>query len=290
MPIRTILVPLGDAAGANAALGTAFNLAKTFKAHVDVLHLREDPTESVSDFVGESVSPQLVQEVIDSAAKRAERTARQLSKGFEDAVAKARVEVSDSTAAKDKATASFAEVTGYADHVLQTRGRVSDLIVAKRPRSGADVSARSIAEASLMETGRPVLLAPSTARTNLGTSVAIAWNGSVEASTAVAAALPFLIRAKRVTAISVMEGKDDDYNLDGLVRYLRWHGIRAKANAVRTRSDDTGKAVATAASRAKADLLVMGAYTHSRVREMILGGVTSHMLTGAGRIPVLLAH
>lgn len=289
MSIRTMLVPLADAAGANAALGTAFNLAKTFKAHVDVLHLREEPTGSVSDFVGESVSPQLVQEVVDAAAQRGERIAKQVRKSFDDAVAKARVEVSDKAPARDKATASFAEAAGYADYLLETQGRVSDLIVVKRPRSNTDVSARSIAEASLMETGRPVFLAPNAVRANIGTSVAIAWNGSIEASTAVAAALPFLTRAKRVTAISVLEGKEDDYNLDGLIRYLRWHGVRAKANAVRTRSDDIGKAVTGAASRAKADLLVMGAYTHSRMREMILGGVTSHVLS-ASRVPVLLAH
>lgn len=289
MPIRTILVPLGDATGAKAALGTAFNLAKTFKAHVDVLHLKAEPTEAVSDFVGESVSPQLVQEVMESAAKRADHTSRQLRKSFDDAVAKARVEVAESAGAKDKATAHFAEATGRVDYLLQTWGRLNDLIVVKRPRSNTDVTARSIAEASLMETGRPVFLAPSTVRNNLATSIAIAWNGSVEASTAVAAALPFLTRAKRVTAISVLEGNGEDYNLDGLVRYLRWHGVRAKANAVKTSSDDTGKAVTAAASRAKADLLVMGAYTHSRVREMILGGVTSHVLT-ASRVPVLLAH
>ncbi len=140
-----------------------------------------------------------------------------------------------------------------------------------------------------MGTGRPVLLAPATAPAKIGSSVAIAWNGSVEASKAVASAMSFLTRARSVTAISVVEDGGSDHNLDGLVEYLRWHGIRAKPNVVKTRGGDVGKAVASAASRAKADLLVMGAYTHSRVREMIFGGVTNHVLS-TGRVPVLLAH
>ena len=118
--------------------------------------------------------------------------------------------------------------------------------------------------------------------------MAIAWNGSIEASKAVAAAMPFLMRAKNVSAISVVDG-GGDHNLDGLVQYLRWHGVRAKANSFKSRGGDIGKAVASAASRAKADLLVMGAYTHSRVREMIFGGVTDHVFS-SGRMPVLFAH
>jgi len=140
-----------------------------------------------------------------------------------------------------------------------------------------------------MGTGRPVLLAPATMPRRLGTSVAIAWNGSIEASNAVSSALPFITRAKTVTAITVLEGGGQDQNLDGLIAYLRWHGVRAKVSRARNRGGDVGKALTGAASRAKADLLVMGAYTHSRMREMILGGVTNHVLHSA-KIPVLLAH
>jgi nucleotide-binding universal stress UspA family protein len=288
MPIRTIFVPLSDAAGAAGTLGTAFVLAKSFNAHVDTLHLRSDPTESISDFVGETVSPALVEEVLESAEQRSGVIAKRTRKAFDDAVAKARVDLVSRASAQGKATAAYQEQTGLADYWVETRGRVSDLIVVKRPRTSADVIARSIAESALMGTGRPVLLAPTSAPRKLGENLAIAWNGSIEASKAVAAALPFLMRAKNVTAISVVDG-GGDHNLDGLVQYLRWHGVRAKANAVNSRGSDVGKAVASAASRAKADMLVMGAYTHSRVREMIFGGVTDYVFS-SGKMPVLFAH
>ena len=191
--------------------------------------------------------------------------------------------------ARQNTTVSYREETGLTDYWVETQGRINDLTVVRRPKDSADVIANSIAESALMGTGRPVLLAPATVPRRLGASVAIAWNGSVEASKAVACSMPFLMSAKTVTAISVVEDRGENHNLDGLVRYLRWHGVRAKANPVKNRSGDVGKTVTGAASRAKADLLVMGAYTHSRMREMILGGVTNHVLRSA-RVPVLLAH
>jgi len=289
MPIRTILVPLPDATGAAATLGTAFSLAKTFSAHVEVLHLRADPTDSISDFVGETVSPALVEEVMDAAAKRAEAVAGRTRKAFETAVGKAKIKAAVRAAAKRDSSVSFREEMGLSDYWVESLGRINDLTVVRRPLNSSDVVASSVAESALMGTGRPVLLAPATMPRSLGTSVAIAWNGSVEASKAVASAMPFIMRAKTVTAISVVEGGGQDHNLDGLIAYLRWHGVRAKANPVKTRGGDVGKALTGAASRAKADLLVMGAYTHSRMREMILGGVTDHVLHAA-KVPVLLAH
>jgi nucleotide-binding universal stress UspA family protein len=289
MPIRTILVPLPDATGAAATLGTAFGLAKTFNAHAEVLHLRADPANSVSDFVGESVSPALVEEVMEVAAKRADAVAGRAKKAFEAAIAKAKIKAATRSAAKPESSVSYREETGLSDYWVETLGRINDLTVVRRPRDSSDVVAASVAESALMGTGRPVLLAPPSMPRSLGASVAIAWNGSIEASRAVASAMPFIMRAKTVTAISIVEDGGRDHNVDGLVDYLRWHGVRAKANPVKNRGGDVGKALTAAASRAKADLLVMGAYTHSRMREMILGGVTDHVLHGA-KIPVLLAH
>lgn len=288
MPIRSIFVPLSDATAIGGTLGTACALAKTFNAHVDVLNLRTDPTSAISDFVGETVSPSLVEEVMAAAEQRATQVAGRVRKAFDEAAAKARIEVVNRASAKGKATMAYGEETGNNDYWIETRGRVSDLIIARRPRNSSDVSARAIAEYAMMGTGRPVLLAPAKDPGKVGTSVAIAWNGSIEASRAVAASLPFLTRAGSVTAISVVEDGGSDHNLDGLVQYLRWHGIRAKPVVAKS-NGDAGKAITRAASRAKADLLVMGAYTHSRVREMIFGGVTDHIL-GSSRIPVLLAH
>ena len=172
MPIRTVFVPLSDAAGTAATLGTAFALAKSFNAHVDALHLRSDPTDSISDFVGETVSPALMEEVMEAAERRSAGIAKRTRKAFDDAVAKARVDLVTRPSAQGKASAAYQEETGLNDYWIETRGRVCDLIVVKRPRNSTDVIARSIAETALMAPGRPVLLAPQSAPPRLGVSVA----------------------------------------------------------------------------------------------------------------------
>ena len=287
MPIKTILVPMIDAQGAQAALGAALGLAKSLKAHVDVLHLRAEPTEAITDFVGETVSPSLIEEVMEAAEKSAAKTSSKARDAFDAATKRAKVPVTNRVSAQTAATASYSEESGQADLRVERSARIHDLVILRRPRSDTDVGVRALIETALMSTGRPVLLVPAIGSVKVGSNIAIAWNGSAESSRAVAAALPFLTRAKSVTVLSITDG--DDVNHDGLGAYLKRHGVRAKFVTGRNRGGDIGKAVTAAASRAGADMLVMGAYTHSRVREMIWGGVTNHVLANT-RIPVFLAH
>ena len=164
MSIRTILVPLSDASGEAGTLGTAFAVAKTFNAHVDALHLRADPTESISDFGGEFVSPTLVEEVTAAAQDRTQRVATRVRKVFDESTAKAGIEIVKGPSAPGKPTASYEEETGLNDYWIETQGRVSDLIVVRRPRNSTDIGARRIAESALMGTGRPLASAkPATA-------------------------------------------------------------------------------------------------------------------------------
>jgi nucleotide-binding universal stress UspA family protein len=276
MPIKSILVPLADAEGAQTTLAAAFAVAQSFDASVDVLHLRADPTESLGDFVGESVSPQLVEEVLAQAEKRSATIAGLTRKAYTDAVKKAK-----------KVKSNYAEVKNRGDIAVENRGRLSDLIIVRRARSARDAGTRTVAEAALMGTARPVLVVPPKPGTKLGTSIAIAWNGSLEAAKAVGGSLPFLTRAAKVTVISANDG-GGAIDQKGLLKYLERHGVKAKGVSVKAGAD-TGKAIAAAAGRAGADLLIMGAYTHSRVREMIFGGVTEHALSNS-RMAVLLVH
>jgi hypothetical protein len=199
MPIKTIFLPLNDADGASVSLGAALSLANTFGAAVDVVHLRADPTESLGDFVGESVSPQLVEEVLTQAEKRSKDIAAKTRKAFD--------------AAKGKSagvTATYREEQGNADLAIETQGRISDLIVVRHPRNARDAATWVTAEVALMGTGRPVLVVPSKGAKKIGGNVAICWNGSIEAAKALSVAMPFLVRAKTVTVISAHDGKPFD--------------------------------------------------------------------------------
>lgn len=142
-------------------------------------------------------------------------------------------------------------------------------------------------DAALFDTGRPVLVAPPAAPLQIGRKIAIAWNGSSQAARAVAFSLPFLERAEQVT-ILVGSGQDSHTPGTALAAYLERHGIRAAVEGFDV-AGSVGKSVLERAGELGADLIVMGAYGHSRLREMILGGATREILASA-TLPVLMAH
>jgi nucleotide-binding universal stress UspA family protein len=275
MPIKVVFVPLADSEGAQSIIGAAMGIAASLGAEVDVAHLGGDPTRALGDLVGEAVSPQLIEEVLAQAEKRAKASAQASRKAYDAAVAKAK-----------GVKSRYQEIQAAVDVAIEDRGRFADLIVVRRATSAKDVGVRVVAEVALMSTARPVLVVPSKSPAGIGSNVAIAWNDSLESSKAVAAALPFITRASKVTVISANDG--GTINQKAILAYLGRHGVKAKGVSVKAGAD-AGKAIAAAASKAGANLLVMGAYSHSRVRELIFGGVTEHALASA-RLPVLMVH
>lgn len=176
---------------------------------------------------------------------------------------------------------------------MTTYGVAADLIVAPRP-SGEEVGASATLEAVLLESGRPILIPAAAAMPANFARIAIAWKPTPQAARAVAAAMPFLVRAKEVVVVSVAEaagegeppGERDD--AERLVQSLAWHGIAA--TTLRLDPGPEGAAatlLGTAGQRA--DLLVIGGYGHSRLREWVFGGFTQRVLADAP-LPVLIAH
>jgi nucleotide-binding universal stress UspA family protein len=118
--------------------------------------------------------------------------------------------------------------------------------------------------------------------------VLVAWNGSVESGRAIWAAMPLLATAPRVSILSVLE---DDKAADGgkVVEYLAWHGVKADLLPTTRKQSNVGAQILAEATALNAGLLVMGAYTRSRLRRMVFGGVTEHVLTNA-KIPAFMMH
>jgi nucleotide-binding universal stress UspA family protein len=117
----------------------------------------------------------------------------------------------------------------------------------------------------------------------------IGWNGSAEAASAVAGALPLLVRAKQVSVFVAGEKGEEPQAPHDLLDYLRWHGIAATQRLVKAPSHNVGAELVAEAARAGAGVIVMGAYTHSRMRELIFGGATNHVLKNSG-VALLMAH
>jgi len=145
-------------------------------------------------------------------------------------------------------------------------------------------------EAGLFESGRPVLIAPPTPQPQMGTNVLIAWNCSTEQARVTAFAMPILKRASRVVVLMVEGGAAvPGPTGEQLCRYLQLNEVPAKPLTVGLDGRLTGEAILAHANALGCDLLIKGAYTQSRLRQMIFGGTTRYILSNA-ELPVLMAH
>ena len=167
-------------------------------------------------------------------------------------------------------------------------GRVSDLIVVQRPTLGS-VQGQRCFDAAVFEGGRPTLVIGEQLPFALTDHVMVAWNGSLEASRAVLGAIPLLHQAERVSIFSAPQCESDGAGPAELAESLQWHGIRAHLIARPRDENSTGAALVSAAVEQQATMIVMGAYTHSRLRQSFLGGVTNHLLAHAP-VPLLMSH
>jgi len=287
MAIRKILLPLTGTAAGEAALSTALMIARVWNAHVTCLHVRVD-SRDVAPLAGEGLSGAMIEEMMSATEKESSERAYAVRGMFERFVTQHGVAVAQPIAESDHATASFAAVTGREEDLVAQQARLADLTVVPHPDSGEDVSSSDALHAVLFDSGRPVLISPQVAPTTIGNRVCVAWNGTAESAASVLAALPWMRRAEAVRVLSA-----DGYQRRGpgapeLLQYLALHGVQADIVMFQSVSGSVGAGLLAAASQFDCDLLSMGAYSHSRLRQLILGGVTRHVLERAN-LPVMMS-
>jgi nucleotide-binding universal stress UspA family protein len=144
-------------------------------------------------------------------------------------------------------------------------------------------------ESALFESGRPILITPPTPPKSMGESIVISWNGSTETARTISFAMPFLQQAAKVSVVSIVDDMVPGPSGQDIVRHLRRNGIPATAVDAKLNKRDIGEAMLGEAMVQGADLIVKGAYTHSRLRQMIFGGATSYMLANT-EVPIIMAH
>lgn len=286
--LRKILVPLGGQAGDGIALGAAFVVAKAFDAHVCGLFVHIDPRDAVP-LLGEGMSAALAGEIMQAAERESATACRLANAAFEAARASVGAPLIDRPPGPGGVSASWAETTGQVEDVVRLRARLSDLVVLPQQDAYASAPLMAVLESVLIGSARPLLLVPPSVPADIGRTVAIAWNGGTEAARAVAAAMPFLGQAETVHVLTAETTATSAEAGDRLAEYLAWHGIAARVSRIRPAGGPVGAALLARAGELGADLIVMGGYGHSRLREMILGGVTRYVLGHAG-LPVLMAH
>ena len=287
--IKTILVAATGGDSDAATFAAALAIARPFAAHLEVLHVRQDPVAlavaMTTDAGGGALASGVIEQLEKDARER-ERKAHEIFTRFCRGAGLAAISAPTPTSTAAPSAEWHVE-TGEEPRWMATYGVAADLIIAPRA-TGDDGFARATLEAVLLESGRPILIPAATAMPAKFERIAIAWKPTAQAARAVAAAMPFLAQAREIVVATVEEAAEGREEADRLVRSLAWHGFAATALTLKPGAEGAA-ATLLAGIGNRADLLVMGGYGHSRLREWVFGGFTQHVLADAP-LPVLIAH
>jgi len=289
---RIVLLPVSGNSADQEVFAMALAVARSFDSHLVALHVRPDVRRDIASLAasdgGMTAGIDTVLERMEADADARENSA---SDGWRAFCSRNKIEGGDTPREKGVTAEWVSELGDEADWLAEY-GRTADLIVVGRgeERWGPDYV---LMEAALMDTGKPVLIAPRAAAATtaaLNGVTGIAWKDTRESAGAVRAALPFIRAASQVIIFIVPEGgEDNDKSHLRLARMLRWHNSNITIQSLSGADKSPVTLLLDAASKLNCGMLVMGGYGHTRLREAVFGGFTRAMLESAP-LPVLMAH
>ncbi len=282
MSYKSILTVVSTAKGAPAAVSAAARLAQAQDAHLDILVLGVDRTQLGYSYVGAGAM------VMPPSLDHAEDDAREAEAAVRAALG------AESADLRFSVEGMVTQIGALSDLVAQ-RARFADLVILPRPYGdGLGPEAEAILEAAMFAGRAPMMILPEKGLMHGGQPrrIVLAWNQSAEAMAAARQALPFL-KAADTVSITVVDPpnygpeRSDPGGL--LCQMLVRHGVHAEVSVLARSLPRVSDVLSRHALDLDADLIVMGAYGHSRFREAILGGATRNMLETAA-LPVFMAH
>lgn len=280
--MKTILIPTEDHDAMPAVLEGARIIAKAFDSYMEGFAVRPSP--------GTYVTVEPVSSLAISGAFEAD-TANQAKAEFEKFMQAHKVPQDGKVPAVYSYGWPRAEAAE--DAFIGSYGRIFDLIALGRPGPAPENPRMPPLESALFDSGRLVLIVPKTVPQSIGRNVLVSWNRSTEQAHTNALALPVLHRAEKVTVLMVEGGATTGPSGEEAALHLRRNGIKAEALTIkrgdRMSGEMIGEITLEQAASLGCDLLVKCAYTQSRLRQMIFGGATRHILAKAN-LPVLMAH
>lgn len=287
--MRVLMVPTSNRPESRVALSVASDLALHLDANIIGCHLR--PHRDLNkDYKpkGLPLFGSANREWLEELSKKSSSSAtRQAEKMFAEVATNAGIEIARKPGKSGIGSrAIWQERLGSPDKLMSVMGPVADLTILSRPVSNGRV-ARLFLLAALMHTGRPIMLLPQKQTRTPGKRIAIAWNQSAEVSRVVSACMPMLKKAEQVTIISCGIHSQTGPKASQLKNYLQHYGVKATVHSTPGHKEENE--LLNAYRDSKSDLLLMGAYSRSRFREIIFGGMTQYMLWKA-KIPVIMQH
>lgn len=287
MSIKTILVSIRESEIAEPLLETAVCAAIRFEAHLEVLHVRPDPGNLIP-YATLGLSDGMRASITESAERSASEQSERLRQLFEAVCERRKLPTRPRGESPGSPDAWWRDETGVRNEIIARQGRLADLIIVPRPYRVSPPP--SSFEAAVRESGRPVLMVPREAMNEVAVrGAAICWNASKEAAQAMAIALPILRTIGVVHILSSEKRMKQSPNADDVSNYLECHGIEAKPHVFNAKGRSVGETLLGDAKSLGCDLLIVGGYSRPRLREMIMGGVTRHLMEHAD-IPIFMMH
>ncbi len=280
--MKTILLPFYDDEVSQHALELSARIVRPVKGYVEGLFvLRRPPLIDGDSHVLDESHFALFDE-------ESRRMAAQARTRFEASAAHLQL-ATEAAGAAGGAICGWHEIDGVEGQVIGSHGRLFDLIVMARNFGHPWLNWLTLAESALFESGRPLLLTPAALGETFAENIAIAWNSSTETARTIAFGMPLLAQARAVTIICVKGWNIPGPSGDELAAYLGRAGIPARVHVADPAGRTPGATILDECARCDADLLFKGAYTQSRLRQLIFGGATRHILAHA-KLPVLFAN
>ncbi len=277
--MKNVLIPVEAHASVESMLQTAVLFGRRFDSYLEGVPLGPDMPDLVAFDMPVSWT------VADQNTWR--ELAEEAQKRFNDFMTDAKVVEHDP--AQRGLSRGWAGETALGDSHVSSYARIFDITVLGRPGAERGDARMATAESLLFESGRPILLAPPKPPSVLGDTIVIAWNQSTETARTVAFAMPLLKLARKVIVLTIPERKVEGPTGERLAHNLRANGVPAEAADRSGKGKSHGEALLDHTIALGADLLVKGAYTQSRLRQMIFGGATSHILAKAP-LPVFMSN
>jgi nucleotide-binding universal stress UspA family protein len=294
MTIRTMLIPIAGSGNMRSVMELGLNFGKELSCHIEVLYIQSDPRDTIP-LLGEGMSVTMIEDMIKIAETQGNEKALENQNIFYQIVSNLSLPVIDDPKLT-QASAIWSKVVGRNDEITARRGRLSDIIVVNHPATSSDVMETLIFNSALFDSGRPIMvLQPLEKKLVINPlsrdcQIGFFWNGSVQSVKALSAAIELFNKAKKITIMTAESDQISLAQVPELVNYIGRHGVVASSRSFETgRGQSIGASLLAECSLKRVNFLVMGAYAQSRVRQLILGGVTRYVLENA-KIPLFMAH
>jgi nucleotide-binding universal stress UspA family protein len=287
--MKSILALIGGGDRDQAVFETALAAARPFSAHIQFLHIHVGAGEAARFSHAQFAMGPALREALEQLASNAQHYSDLAEYNVRELCARHKIQISERPSESQGVTASFREERNDALERLTFHARRSDLIVMGRARQTQGLPPYAL-EHLILSCGRPMLVAGSAAPQQLTGTIMVCWKGSDHDARAVAAATPILNKAKRIVFASATErrGRAGE-GMHELARQFAGNGISTEVQVIPAKGRGISASLSAAAETHGADLVVMGAYGHSRLHELLFGSCTEAFMRHADR-PILLMH